>query len=70
MNSFLLDFIKKTEEKAKKEVPPNPTKKTNALIQKPSVSNSFAEIVEDKPPAKQVLEYIKNRINEIYMEED
>lgn len=74
MNRFLEEFIKKGEKAAMKPDPPNPVKEKKGTKTKMadmySEDSSLADIVENKPSAKKVLEYLKARINTIYTEAD
>jgi len=60
MNQMLTAFLQRQAAEAK--LPEKPTKtKTES---KETVT--FESIIENKPPSKKVLEYIKHRLNELY----
>lgn len=61
-NDFLNAFFQKREMAARKPAEPNPSKHHKGV--KPmTTTTSLAHILEKKPPAKVVLEYIRERIN-------
>ena len=66
-NQFLMDFFQRREIAAKKPAEPNPTKKHKGTPKPASLGGggtiSLAHILEKKPPAKVVLEYIREKIN-------
>jgi hypothetical protein len=66
-NQFLNDFFQRREINARKAVEPNPTKGKGGLKTVgpgPATGTiSLAHILEKKPPAKVVLEYLKEKIN-------
>lgn len=70
MNSFLLDFVRKQENRAKQIEPPNPQPMPKRLPSQDAEALTFSQIVDEKPPSKKVCEYLKKRINEIYEEKD
>ena len=70
MDGLLGQFIRKQQAMALQPEAPNKVKGKKGTPEPKFVEkNSLAHIIEDKPSSKKVLEYIKERINEIVQEE-
>jgi hypothetical protein len=70
MDGLLGAFIRKQQESSMKPEAPNKVKeKKGTPVPKFEEKNSLAHIIEEKPSSKKVLEYIKERINEIVTED-
>jgi hypothetical protein len=73
LNPVLQAFFLKQEKMNATAPAPNPEvnkKKQHTLIQKSQPKSSFHDIVDAKPSRKEVLKYIKHRLNEIYTGEE
>ena len=73
-NAFLAQFVKMRHELAVKAPPPPPAKGVSSISKLPPPDNeggmSLRGIIEEKPPAKEVLEYFRNRVKALDEEDE
>jgi hypothetical protein len=70
MDGLLGQFIRKQQAMAVQPEAPNKVKGMKGTPAEKFVGTyTLASLIEDKPSSKKVLEFIKNRINEIITEE-
>lgn len=70
LNPVLQAFFLKQERLNNTAPPPNPDiikKNPPVLVQKPPPTLTLSDIIDSKPSRKQVLKYLKQRLNEIYL---
>lgn len=72
-NQFLASFVKMRASLAQKAPEPAPKKGASSLnkVEEPDLGGlTFRGIIEDKPPAREVLEYFRERAKKLSEEED